>query len=323
MTLSSDPGEDRRGRPVMTVQGPVAYEGLGITDAHNHVWIGAVLGADPASPVLDQYEEIVRELREYHEAGGTSLLDCQPAGAGRNGNKLRNLSAASGVNVIACTGFHRKKYHSDESQLRQNGAERFSDFLCTELEHGLEESSDSPSPIKAGFIKIALEAAWEDCPREAMDGAAAAALRTGAVVAIHTEKGSLAERVCTYFGDMKVAARQLVLCHMDKRPDARLHMALADTGVMLEYDTFYRPKYSPSENLWPLLEKMVAAGYADRIGLATDMAEAQLYHHIGGGPGLASLPGEIRSQLKHRGFTRLEQKQLLGANIARRLAGLQ
>lgn len=29
------------------------------------------------------------------------------------------------------------------------------------------------------------------------------------------------------------------------------------------------------------------------LALATDMAEAELYHFIGGGAGLASLPGEI------------------------------
>jgi hypothetical protein len=47
-----------------------------------------------------------------------------------------------------------------------------------------------------------------------------------------------------------------------------------------------------------------------------------MYRHIGGGPGLASLPGEIRRQLQDRGFTSKQQEQLLGGNITRRLAGL-
>ena len=82
------------------------------------------------------------------------------------------------------------------------------------------------------------------------------------------------------------------------------------------------PKYDPAVHLWPLLERMVADGYADRIVLATDMAEAHQYRSIGGGPGLASLPGEIRTQLAQRGISRAAQQQLLGGNIARRLAGL-
>jgi phosphotriesterase-related protein len=309
-------------RPVMTVHGPVAHESLGITDAHNHVWIGRVRGADTGSPVLDQYELIVRELNEYREAGGRSLLDCQPGGAGRAGNKLRELSSASGVNLIACTGFHRQKYYPSGYKLWNSTAEQVSDMLCAELEHGLEETTQGVGPAKAGFIKIALEAKWDECPREAVEGAGSAAVRTGALMAIHTEKGALAERACTHFMGMGIRPQQLLFCHMDKRPDAGLHRALTSMGVMLEYDTFYRPKYEPSLNLWPLLQEMAAAGYADRIALATDMAEGALYRHIGGGPGLASLPGEIRGQLKERGFTARQQEQLLGGNIARRLAGL-
>jgi hypothetical protein len=52
------------------------------------------------------------------------------------------------------------------------------------------------------------------------------------------------------------------------------------------------------------------------------MAEAELYHSIGGGPGLSSLPGEIHRQLQEKAIPATAQNQLLGANIARRLAGL-
>ena len=55
---------------------------------------------------------------------------------------------------------------------------------------------------------------------------------------------------------------------------------------------------------------------------ATDMAEAALYHQIGGGPGLASLPGEIKEKLTARGIPEIDRQQMLGGNIARRLAGI-
>jgi 5-phospho-D-xylono-1,4-lactonase len=308
--------------PVMTVQGLVPYEHLGITDAHNHVWIDPIPGADPGSPVLNQFDLILTELVEFRDRGGECILDCQPGGCGRDGNKLLELSRASGVNLVACTGFHRKKYYHPDHWLQQANAGKVYDFLCSELEQGSVETLDTPSPVRAGFIKVALEAAWVDCPHGALEGAAQAARKTGVLVEIHTEKGALAERACLYFADMGVAPHQLVLCHMDKRPDLGLHQALARFGVLLEYDTFYRSKYHPEANLWPLLEQMVACGCSDRIALATDMAEAELYRAIGGGPGLASLPGEIREMLQAKGIADAAQKQLLGANIARRLAGL-
>jgi len=309
-------------RPVISVQGPLPYEHLGITDAHNHLWIEPVPNADPSGPVLNQFNLILMELVEYREKGGETILDCQPEGCGRDGNQLLALSTASKVNIIASTGFHQKKYYPQNHWLWGAEAQKICDFLCSELEQGLFETLKTPSPVKAGFIKIALEFTWADCPHAALEGAASAAFKSKALMEIHTEKGALAEKACVYFMDLGLLPHQLVLCHMDKRPDTGLHKELARLGALLEYDTFYRPKYSPSANLWPLIEKMVSAGFSDRIALATDMAESELYHFIGGGAGLASLPGEIQDQLTEKGFPETARKQMLGGNIARRLAGI-
>jgi phosphotriesterase-related protein len=286
------------------------------------MWIDHVVGAQPGGPVLDQFNLILKELVEYHDKGGESLLDCQPQGCGRDGNQLLALSRASGVNLIACTGFHRKKYYPQDHWLWGSAAQKICEFLNEELERGLLETLETSSPIRAGFIKIALESSWADCFQAGLEGAALAALKTKALLQIHTEKGALAEKACVYFMDLGLTADQLVLCHMDKRPDDGLHKELARLGVLLEYDTFYRPKYDPSEKLWPLIEKMVTAGFSDRIALATDMAEPELYHFIGGGAGLASLPGEIQAQLTLIGIPEPARKQMLGGNIARRLAGI-
>ncbi len=286
------------------------------------MWIEPVLGADPSGPVLNQFNPILKELVEYREKGGETLLDCQPEGCGRDGNQLLALSKESKVNLIACTGFHRKKYYPQNHWLWGVRAQKVCDFLCSELEQGLFETLKTPSPVKGGFIKIALESSWADCPRAALEGTAFAALKSKALIEIHTEKGALAEKACVYFTDLGLLPNQLVLCHMDKRPDTGLHKELARLGVLLEYDTFYRPKYNPPANLWPLIERMVGAGLSDRVALATDMAKVELYHFIGGGAGLASLPGEIQDQLNEKGFPETARKQMLGGNIARRLAGI-
>ena len=109
---------------------------------------------------------------------------------------------------------------------------------------------------------------------------------------------------------------------MDKAPDFGLHRALAQAGVLLEYDTFYRPKYSPERGVWPLIEQMVAAGYAGSVALATDMAEASLWRCFGGGPGLAGLLTLIRPRLENMGLSPSAIQKLFGGNIARRLAGM-
>jgi len=308
-------------KAVTTVLGSMSHTGMGVTDAHNHVWIENVPGADPSSPVLEDEENICQELRAYHDAGGNSLLDCQPGGCGRNGNVLVRLASSTGVNLIACTGFHRRKYYPPDYWLFSASESRIADHFIQELEECLMECRDQQVPVRAGFIKIALEANWKDIPGAALEAAAEAARRTGALIEIHTEKGLLAEKAVVYFEDHNISAKQVVFCHIDKRPDIGLHSELARYGVLLEYDTFYRPKYDPEKNLWPLVQEMVKTGLGDRIAFATDMAEQEMYKTIGNGPGLASLPGEIRRRLDRLNIDKQTIPDLIGGNIARRLAG--
>ena len=311
---------------IMTVKGPIPLQEMGITDGHNHIWIDAVPGVDTANPVLDQFAPIAAELTEYFLKGGRSLLDCQPHGCGRNGSQLLALSKASGVNVVACTGFHRRKYYPPQHAFWRMNAQQVADFLIGEIRYALSEIANEEIietvPVKAGFIKIALEADWADCLQAALEGAAAAACETHLPIEVHTEKGALAEEICQYLVDRQVSPRQLILCHMDKRPDVGLHKTLAEQGVLLEYDTFYRPKYEPQKNLWSLIDAMASAGFVKNIVLATDMAERVSYHFIGNGPGLASLPGEIQEHLRERGIPEQAIRQILGANIASCLAGI-
>jgi phosphotriesterase-related protein len=304
----------------MTVTGLIPCEQIGICDAHNHVWIEGDAEADPANPVLDQFEHIREELADYKKAGGSAILDCQPGGCGRNGRRLRELSEASGVNIVACTGFHRRKYYPQNAALWGMPPHTAADLFIWELTYSLEENGDAAHPVKAGFLKVALESRWEDCPLAFLEAAAEAASKTGCLVEIHTEKGALASEIVEFFSGRGVPARRLVICHIDKRADFSLHAELAAIGALLEYDTFFRPKYEPETILWPLIERMVAAGLGRSVALATDMAEKEMYRSIGGGPGLASLPRTIIPQLRARGIPEAEITLLTGGNIARRLA---
>jgi predicted metal-dependent phosphotriesterase family hydrolase len=309
-------------KPVQSVLGEISHEIMGITDTHNHVWIDKVPGAHPASPVLDQFDAIRTELLAYKAAGGGSILDCQPGGCGRNASHLAELSGLTGVNILACTGFHRRKYYAQDKNPFHLDETQSSQLFISELILGTEETISQVDPVRAGFIKIALESDWSACPHVLLEGTAAAARETGAVVQIHTEKGALAEKIVVFFEKRGVKASQLVVCHIDKRPDFSIHKELASCGILLEYDTFHRPKYQPEANVWPLVEKMVQAGLSENVCLATDMAEAEMYTAIGGGPGLASLPGVIKTQLQTMEIPESDIRKILGGNIARRLAGL-
>lgn len=305
---------------VITVLGPVEAEAIGITDAHNHLWIGPVAGAPDDAPRLTDEAAIAAELDDYRRAGGSAIVDCQPGGAGRDGRVLARLSRASGVHVIASTGFHRRRYYGDHAPLWEQSAAEAAVTMRGEITEGLAESRDGAEPVRPGLIKIALEATLAETPRHLLEAAAAVCQDTGYAIEAHTEKGASVELFLDYFLDEGVEPGRLVFCHVDKRPDLALHQSLAQAGVLLEYDTFYRPKYHPDAHLWPLLEQMVASGHAGSLALATDMAEAALWRRLGGGPGLVGLLAQIRPRLEQMGFDAPTVRQLLGGNIVGRLA---
>jgi 5-phospho-D-xylono-1,4-lactonase len=307
---------------ITTVLGPIAFDACGITDAHTHLWIDPVTGADPDAPVLVGAEQIVAELVEYRQAGGFGVVDCQPGGCGRNGNRLVELSQRSGVTVVAATGFHRQRYYPSDYWLWSAAAGAAADHFLGELETGLLECRAFSHPARAGFIKVACEATLDKTPQAALEGAAISAAQSGALLQIHTEKGSAAIEIISYFLDQGVNPRQIVLCHMDKRPDRELHRDLIQASVMLEYDTFYRLRYDPEKHLWPLLEWVISAGFSSSIALATDMAEKNLWRHFANGPGLPGFATFIRSRLESIGAGPDTVAQLLGGNITRRLAGM-
>ncbi len=306
---------------VMSVTGWIDQSKLGITDAHNHVWIEAVRGLPADSLSLTDYNAILGELREYRNAGGGAILDCQPGGCGRNGPKLKNLSRMSGVAICACTGFHLRKYYPGDYWLWDASAEACADHFVKEMEKGMVESLGQTNPGKAGFIKVACEASLADTPQAPLEGAALAAARSGRMIAIHTEKGADAERIVPFIVDKGVGLNQIVVCHIDKRPDFGLHRSLAEMGIMLEYDTFYREKYSPDVNVYPLIERMVSAGHSKSLALATDMAEAAMWKSMGTGPGLVGFIQIVKRRLEEMGLDVEVIKRLMGGNISGRLAG--
>lgn len=307
-------------RKVITVLGPVSAGEMGLTDAHNHLWISPKGDRVAGQPVLDRAAPILEELIAYRTAGGGAQIDCQPAGAGRDGRQLRWLAQRSDVHVVACTGFHLRQYYPKEAELWSMDRQAAADFFLSEIRQGLVETRASDNPVLPGFIKIAVLESLARSPREMIEAAVIASLRSGYAIEMHTEKGGDIEAYLKFFEKLDYPLTKLVICHIDKRPDVRLHQELAQAGCLLEYDTFFRPKYAPEENVWQLLPAMVEAGYASAIALATDLADQSLWATMGNGPGLTGFVQGIKQRLSTMFDDQKVVDRLMGANIADRLA---
>jgi predicted metal-dependent phosphotriesterase family hydrolase len=305
---------------IQTVQGDLPAEKAGITDAHNHLWIEPVVRAAPDLPCLNDLTAIKKELHDYHKAGGGMILDCQPGGCGRDAAVLSNLAAETGVSVVACTGRHLSKYYPKDSWQLKAGVDELIAYFTEEISKGVRGILADPGRPRAGFVKVACEAELTPSSRANIEASALASKETGACVQIHTEGGRVAEQILAFFQRWGGDPNRLVLCHMDKRPDFSLHRELARAGVLLEYDTFYRSKYEPERNVWPLLENMIAAGLESQIVLGTDMADSSFWTTMSFGPGLTGFLTRIVKRLQRLGMSESVIARLAGGNIANRLA---
>jgi len=303
-----------------TVLGAVAPKEFGITDAHSHVWISPVENAVEDAPVLNLFDPILAELKDYREAGGDGQVDCQPHGCGRDGRKLRLLAEQSGLHIVANTGFHLREYYPADAALWQMDRDEAADFFLGEIRDGLVETRQEQRPVYPGFIKIAVRATLESSPLHLVEAAVQASLESGLAIEMHTQQGQGITDFLDLFSRLGLPPERLVICHIDKRPNSGLHKELAQAGYLLEYDTFFRPQYHPEENLWPLIEEMVNSGLSDALALATDLADGSYWVRIGDGIGIAAFVNIVKPRLEAMSISEHDILAMMGGNILGRLA---
>jgi phosphotriesterase-related protein len=265
---------------------------------------------------VTDYAAIQAELADFRAAGGTTLIDCQPGGCGRDTRVLRRLAEGTGLQITATTGYHLQKYYPADHWLWSASEEEAAAHFVEELTGGTVESGGT---VRAATIKVAYDGVIAGQSRVLLEAAARAARQTGAAILAHTEQGRNVEALLAFFAGRRVPPDRLYLCHLDKRPDLGLHRELAQAGVLLGYDTFLRPRYDPERGVWPLLRALVADGLEGAIAIGLDLAPVEMWR-FAGGPGPLALPEQIIPRLRAEGLGEQAILRLTAQNVAERLA---
>ncbi|MEC3982434.1 phosphotriesterase, partial [Amycolatopsis sp. H20-H5] len=152
---------------------------------------------------------------------------------------------------------------------------------------------------RAGLIKVAGAFHRLDChARLTMTAAAAAHHRTGAPIAVHLELGTAAlETVELLCGQLNVPPESVILGHLNRAPDLRLHRDVARTGVFLAFDGPSRAHHATDCGLVDQLLDLAGAGHAGRLLLGGDTLGPAARSATGGGPGMPYLLDTLRPRL--------------------------
>src|SRR5439155_17342601 len=149
--------QPRASTTVNTVRGAVSSEELGVTLMHEHVLVDFI-GADKVNRNRYQPSEVFRIglpfLRKIRSLGCHTLVECTPAYIGRDPRLLRQLSEASGLNLLTNTGYYGA---ADDKFVPRHAYEETAEQLAgrwtREFYEGIEDTGIKPGIIKIGVDK--------------------------------------------------------------------------------------------------------------------------------------------------------------------------
>lgn len=298
---------------VRTILGDIAPEALGATLAHEHVY------AVPPSDVtdhdlrLDDEPRAVADLVAFREAGGGAIVDMTTRDYGRDAAVLARASEASGVHVVAATGFNKAKF-ADRISSRMTTGE-IAAWMTAEVRDGIEGGG------RAGLIKAAssLNGAGEH-ERRVFEAATEAHAATGAPVGTHTEKGTWADGQIALLTGRGVPAASILIGHLDLNPDIAHLRDVAASGVHMGFDQFSKAKYLSDAARIDLIATLVDEGHGDRIMVSGDLARRSYLESWGGGPGHAWFLTGLPDAFAAAGIDRVRYMAMLTENPRRFLS---
>lgn len=293
--------------------GDVEPRELGRTNVHEHLLMRSPL---LRSEELDDVEKSAAEATLLKEAGTDALVELTTIGLGRDPEGVAAISGRTGLKIVLATGIHREAHYPPEHWAHRIGADELAKLFVKDVLEGCDGNDysgprEKPTSIRAGVIKVGV-GYWSISPFEhrVLVAAGEAHRRTGAPVVCHLELGTAAFEVLEALQAAGVPPGRVLLAHVDRNPDPRLHAGLAATGAFLGYDGMARAKYWPDSVLLDCLLETASMGAEDRITLGGDVARRSSFTSYGGMPGLAYLPRRFVPRLREAGGEKLIHKVL-------------
>lgn len=346
--MNSDLSEAHiRSGKVMTVNGPIAAEALGITLMHEHIlndcrcWWHApktperqylaggfvcmeILGELKQDPfvnkhniTLDDEPLAISELRAFANAGGKTVVEPTCRGIGRNPLALRRIAKAAGLNVVMGAGYYLGSSHPAEVAAMTVGD------IANEIVREAVEGVDG-TDVKIGLIgEIGVSSDFTAEEEKSLRGAAQAQVRTGLPLMVHLPGWfRLGHRVLDVVAQEGADIRHTVLCHMNpSHDDFSYQSELAARGAFIEYDMigmdfFYADQQvqCPSdEEAARAIVRLAEAGYLDRVLLSHDVFLKMMLTRYGGN-GYAYVLRHFLPRLKRHGLDETALDQMMRAN---------
>ena len=223
-------------RRVETVLGPIPATRLGMTLIHEHILVDFI-GADKITSTAWNRKSVRESVLPYLEAvkqkGVRSLLDCTPSFLGRDVELLREISQASGLNILTNTGYYGavdNKYLPPWAFTETD--EQLAARWIQEFENGIEGTT-----VRPGFIKIGVNSGTlSELHQKLVRAAAITHLATGLTICSHTGPALPAFEEMEILNQLGVHPSAFVWVHAQNEANKKLYTAAAKKGAWVSLD---------------------------------------------------------------------------------------
>jgi phosphotriesterase-related protein len=265
---------------IITVTGPVATAQAGCTLSHEHLLCDLWAFSRSYDGILDDESLAIRELAQYRDAGGASLVDATSGGLGRNPLALRRISEATGIRIVMGSGWYRECVYP--AVVHERDANTLADLIVADLTQGADGTD-----VRAGIIgEIGTERKHITPAQERVFRAAARAQRrTGACVMTHTTHfGELALEQIALLREENVPAGRIAISHLGDRHDTAQLLKIAREGVFISVDNigYIGSGYPPDEVRMSNVRLLAAEGHLAQIVLGGDICQKSHLTAYGG-----------------------------------------
>lgn len=303
---------------VITVNGEINANKLGVTDVHEHIFCDYSKDFEEPSeslkkflfrqkiplekkitlenfgilmrnPLVSKYNQILsnvgdakEELTIFKDTGIKTIVDPTNIGVGRNPSALKKLSNLLDINIITATGYYRNKFHPPKVQ--EMSIEEIEEEMAEETEIGIDDTG-----IRAGVIgELGTSEIIYPNEKKILIAGARVNKKTNVPIMVHTEgKKELVMEALKILSKNGANLEKVNICHVNGADyfegilKIGAYVGLDCFGSTFNIDSqlqFFDSDLKRIKNLLRIINK----GYVKKVIIGNDICMKMRLHKYGG-----------------------------------------
>lgn len=238
--------------------------------------------------LVNETNAVIDDLKIFKQVGGSTIVENTSIGLGRDVRKMKQISEASGINIVCGTGYYLERQLDD--CIKSYSVEQMTQNILSDINDGIDKTD-----IKPGIIgEVGCSWPLTDVEKRSLQAAAIAQDQSHTPTIIHPGRDPAApHEIMRIFQEAGGDAKHTVMAHLDRTfLEKEDLLEFSKQGTYLEYDLFgievsyyqFAPHVDmPSDaQRINMIGHLISEGYGDRIVVAHDIHTVHRLTKYGG-----------------------------------------